>query len=107
MRRDPAAALVARLQSAGFDPRPTGPDSWESRCPAHDGGRHNLSISRGDFGRALIHCHHQPPCEPRDIMAALGMKMGDLFAHEPGRAPPSGNGKANAGPKPKPRAYQT
>ena len=82
MTPDPTAALVARLTLAGFDPRPTGPDSWESRCPGHNGSRRNLSVRRGDDGRALIHCHHADEaggCDHRAILAALGMAEADLF----------------------------
>ena len=79
MQTDPLAALVASLEQGGFDPRETGPDSWESRCPAHRGSRKNLSISRGDDGRCLIHCHHSPGCSPDSIMGALGLSLADLF----------------------------
>ena len=107
MVTDPVAALVAHLESSGFDPRPTGPGAWESRCPAHDGSRHNLSITRGDDGRALIHCHHEPACEPANIVAAIGMTMADLFPSGPACTPPSGDDKASARPKPKCCAYPT
>jgi putative DNA primase/helicase len=40
-------------------------------------------------------------------MAALGLTTADLFSREPGRDPPSGNGKANRGPKPERRAGPT
>jgi hypothetical protein len=50
MSGDPVANLVARLESGGYEPRPAGPDSWESLCPAHKGSRRNLSVSRGDDG---------------------------------------------------------
>ena len=79
MTDDPVAALVSRLESNGFDPRPTGPNTWESRCPAHSGRRHNLSITTGDDGRALIHCHHVPGCTPEAIAAALGLGIAGLF----------------------------
>ena len=101
MQTDPVAALVANLQRGGYDPRSTGPDSWEPRCPAHGGRRRNLSVKKGDDGRALIHCHHEPACEPANIMAAMGMNMADLFPSGPGRTPPSENDKANARTKPK------
>ena len=103
----PVGALVARLESSGFDPRPTGPGAWESRCPAHNGSRHNLSINTGDDGRALIHCHHEPACEPAKIMAAIGMTMADLFPYWSRMHTPSGDDKANARPKPKRCAYPT
>ncbi len=111
MANDPAAAILSKLEQGGFDPESTGPDSWESRCPAHDGRRRNLSIKRGDDGRILVHCHHQPGCDPAAILAALGMTFSGLFpgdsvrvqtsrigkaakAKPDHRGPPSGNGKA-------------
>src|SRR5262249_7651146 len=57
--------------------------------------RHNLSIKRGNLGRVLIHCHHEPSCAPADIMKALGMTLADLYPREPGRSHPSGNSKPN------------
>ena len=80
---DPAAELVARLGAGGFEPRDAGPDAWESRCPGHNGSRHNLSIARGDDGCALVHCHHDDPgaapCTPAAIIAPLGLLVADLF----------------------------
>lgn len=32
-------------------------DGWSARCPAHDDKRNSLSISEGDDGRLLLHCH--------------------------------------------------
>jgi hypothetical protein len=94
MSHDPTAALIERLQRAGFDPRPAGPDAWESRCPAHDGDRRNLSIKRGDNGRALLHCHAYN-CSVRDILTALDMGMADLFPPRDGRPTrPHANGKS-------------
>ncbi len=81
---DPLERLVAALAAHDCDPRERGADSYESRCPAHDGSRHNLSVDRGDDNRVLIHCHHAPGCEVRDIVRAIGLTMADL-------APP-GNG---------------
>ena len=94
MATDPAAALLARLEQGGFEPQPTGPDSWESRCPAHNGRRRNLSVKRGDDGRILVHCHHQPGCDPAAILAALGMTLADLFPSDTARVQPHRNGKA-------------
>ena len=120
---DPLAAILARLEQGGFDPQGTGPDSWESRCPAHNGSRKNLSLARGEDGRALVHCHHAPGCDTAGIMGALGMTMADLYTDDSlgvqtnrngkaarpksdRRGPPSGNVKA-AKAKPPPRAYPT
>jgi hypothetical protein len=96
--RDPTERLVARLKSLGFDPRPTGSDSWESRCPAHDGDRRNLSVSRGDDGRTLVHCHARD-CPAGDIAAALDLDLADLFPpryDRPTPTRPRANGKARA-----------
>ena len=41
---DPIRKLVEKLERGGFAPQSTGPDSWKSRCPAHYGRRHNLSV---------------------------------------------------------------
>lgn len=77
---DPVVNLLSRLASVRCDPRPVGHDSWESRCPAHGGTRHNLSITRGEDGRALVCCHHNPGCDVAAITAALSLESKDLFA---------------------------
>jgi putative DNA primase/helicase len=107
MTTDPVAALVAKLEAAGCGPRSTGPDSWEARCPSHNGGRRNLSVRRGDDGRALLYCHHEPGCDPADIMAALGKTMADLFLPDHGCDRASENGRAKAKSKTEHRAHPT
>ena len=97
MRSDPPQRIIEALQHGGFDPRPTGPDSHQSRCPGHDGDGRSLSISKGDDGCALLHCHAHN-CKPEDIMRALGMEMRDLFLDRNGtpttrRDKPATNGK--------------
>lgn len=49
----------------------------EAKCPAHDDKTASLSISEGDDGRVLLHCH--AGCSPIAICQALGMKLGELF----------------------------
>jgi hypothetical protein len=51
---DGVANVVIRLQESGFDPRKVGPDSWESRCPAHRSAECALPITRG---RKDTHCN--------------------------------------------------
>jgi putative DNA primase/helicase len=80
----PLDLVVSKLRSAGCDPAPTGPDDYESRCPAHRGKRKNLSLRAGDDGRVLLYCHHcndngGPSCSTEAIVAALGLGMEDLF----------------------------
>lgn len=103
---DPLPRLIARLEAGGYDPRPTGPDAYESRCPGHNGSRRNLSIARGDNGGVLLFDHHEPPCSTEDILAPLKLELRDLFAGDPedrthkAAAHASGNGKPAAAPKP-------
>mgnify|MGYP005852013251 CR=1 FL=1 len=56
---------------------------WAVRCPAHDDNRPSLSISEGDAGGALVHCH--AGCTPEAITAALGLRLADLM---PAKAEP-------------------
>lgn len=36
---------------------------WSARCPGHEDRRASLSISEGDDGRALVHCHAGCPVD--------------------------------------------
>jgi len=57
---------------------------WAARCPAHDDKRPSLSISEGEAGGALVHCH--AGCAPEAIMMALSLKLADLM---PAKAQPT------------------
>ena len=46
-------------------------------CPAHEDRRQSLSVSEGDDGRVLLHCH--AGCDPAAVCASLGMTPADLF----------------------------
>src|SRR4051794_23290110 len=51
---------------------------WTCRCPAHDDHRASLSLSLGDDGRLLWHCH--TGCGQREVLEALkanGVMNGD------------------------------
>lgn len=50
---------------------------WMARCPAHDDKTPSLSVSEGDDGRALLHCH--AGCEVEAIVSELGLTMRDLM----------------------------
>jgi hypothetical protein len=50
---------------------------WTAHCPAHEDKNPSLSISEGDAGRALVHCH--AGCTPAAITAALGLTLKDLM----------------------------
>jgi hypothetical protein len=46
-------------------------------CPAHDDSNPSLSISLGNDGRVLLHCH--AGCTVGEICEALGLHVRDLF----------------------------
>ncbi len=50
---------------------------WMARCPAHEDRQASLSVSVGDDGRALVHCHRG--CSVEAVTAALGLSTADLF----------------------------
>ncbi len=50
---------------------------WQARCPGHDDSHASLSVTVGDDGRILLHCH--AGCPPDQVVGALGMKLSDLF----------------------------
>lgn len=50
---------------------------WSARCPAHKDRGPSLSISAGDDGRVLLHCH--AGCSATDVVQAVGLTLSDLF----------------------------
>ena len=58
---------------------------WKARCPAHDDRSPSLSVSEGRDGRVLLKCF--AGCSAEDVLAALGLKMSDLYQS------PNGTGK--------------
>jgi len=75
-----------------FGARPSR-DGYEARCPSnfHVRGDQSwgLSISAGEDGRTLVHCH--AGCETVNVLAAVGLSMADLFVTSNG----STNGKVD------------
>jgi hypothetical protein len=73
--------LLAKLSGV----RPDG-KGWKARCPvpAHGDKNPSLSIAVGNNGAILLKCRSKG-CSAKDIMAAVGMDLRDLFA-------PSANG---------------
>lgn len=64
-----------------------GSGKWKACCPAHDDKDPSLSIKEGSDGRVLLHCW--AGCETRDVTAAIGLELRDLFPGEkqPRRGP--------------------
>ncbi len=52
---------------------------WQARCPSHDDARASLSIAEVS-GKTLMRCH--AGCATAEIVAAMGLKMRDLFPDE-------------------------
>jgi hypothetical protein len=85
----PLETLLARLRGA----KKAG-NGWSARCPSHDDRRASLSIAQGDDGTALVKCH--AGCDSAAILAAVGLKLADLFPAKAGKTP-TGNGKPTPG----------
>lgn len=68
-----------------------------ARCPAHGGGKErtrSLSVREADSGAVLLHCFSG--CETAAVVAAIGLRLEDLF---PPRASAAGAGAAGV-PRP-------
>src|SRR5436190_9589833 len=78
----PVLRLVLRLNAK------RSAKGWIAPCPAHEDHTPSLSINQGTDGRALVKC--LAGCDTNDVLAAVGMKLRDLF---PAKYPqPSRNG---------------
>lgn len=77
---DPVDRVLQTLSGA----KPNGA-GWQARCPAHEDAHASLSVSIGDDGRVLLHCH--AGCATRVIVAAIGLTMRDLFPDRGSREP--------------------
>jgi hypothetical protein len=71
-----AAALLDRLERV----KQTAPGRWLARCPAHEDRSPSLSIRELDDGRVLL--NDFGGCPTSDVLAALGLSMGDLFPRD-------------------------
>jgi 5S rRNA maturation endonuclease (ribonuclease M5) len=70
--------IVRALQEHGSKINPgSGGYKCEAQCPNHDDNNASLSITALS-DRSLVWCH-SPECDTRDVMAALGLTMADLY----------------------------
>jgi 5S rRNA maturation endonuclease (ribonuclease M5) len=53
-----------------------------ARCPAHGDRNASLSLKNSENGSVLMYCH--AGCENVDVMAAIGMTLGDLYDNREG-----------------------
>jgi DNA primase len=71
------ALLLASLDKV----RQTAPGRWIALCPAHADKTPSLAIREIDGDRILIHCFGG--CSVHEVVAAVGMEIGDLFPEKP------------------------
>jgi len=57
--------------------KPAGSGKWKACCPAHDDRDPSLGIREAEDGKVLVHCW--AGCTTRDILAAIGLELRDLF----------------------------
>jgi DNA-binding MarR family transcriptional regulator len=63
--------VVQLLTAKGSTSRPGGAGTnWQ--CPAHDDRAPSLTVTEGEDGKALLHCHAD--CEYDEVMTALGLQ---------------------------------
>lgn len=72
----PTERVLAALEAHHCQPLQNGA-GWMARCPAHEDRRPSLSVSAGEDGRALVHCH--AGCPALSVCSALGLTLGDLM----------------------------
>lgn len=65
--------VLDRLQGV----KQSGTGRWMARCPAHEDKSPSLSVREIDDGRILLHCFGG--CPNGDVLAAIGLRMSDLF----------------------------
>jgi hypothetical protein len=56
-------------------------EGWMAACPAHEDRVPSLGVAVGEEGRILLRCHAD--CELDAVVAALGLRVSDLFAEAP------------------------
>jgi len=69
-------------------------EGYRALCPAHDDREPSLSIKEGNDGRVLLRCF--AGCDTEEVVEALGLRMGDLFAESNGSGNHRGHRKVAA-----------
>ena len=68
----PIDTLLSRLEGVKQHGK-----GYRARCPACGGISAKLSVSEADTGSVLLHCFGG--CVPADVLAAVDLRLGDLF----------------------------
>lgn len=58
-------------------------DGWTARCPTHDDQHNSLSITDGNNGRILLHCHANAGCTYAGIVQEAGVILHNGNGSEP------------------------
>lgn len=72
---DPVTRVLAALSAKGSNIKKQGKE-WKAQCPSHQDNQASLQVGYGDKG-AVLNC--QAGCKTTDVVAALDMKMSELF----------------------------
>lgn len=80
MTATPLDRMVDALHAAGKRTRQAGPGRVMAQCPAHDDRNPSLSVRESSDRTLLVYCF--AGCTTAEVVAALGLRMGDLFATE-------------------------
>lgn len=67
---------LEKVLSSLPDAKPSG-NGYVACCPAHNDKKPSLSVTEGDDGRVLIHCH--AGCSFEQIVEAAGLVPSDLY----------------------------
>ena len=80
----PTERFLSALNTADCKPQESASGcGWAARCPAHDDKSPSLSVSEGDDGKTLVHCH--AGCTPEDVCQKLGLGLSDLMSNPASR----------------------
>ncbi len=90
----PLDRVLDALRDQGCEPRQSG-DHWAARCPAHDDQNPSLSVSEGQDGQALVHCHAGCSCD--SVCESLDLFPAELFPPRTNPATPSTKPPGNPG----------
>ena len=77
------SGVVNALEVGGWQPHLKSDGSYRAKCPAHDGGGHNLSIAESATGKVLTTCHSRD-CTFEAVRSSLGLDH--VNAPEPAKA---------------------
>lgn len=98
----PLQVVLSILKDGGRAVTQSG-EGYAARCPAHNDRSPSLSVSEGDDGRVLLHCH--AGCEAGAVVAALGLTMADLYPPRDGHATGNGRTRPTGSRAPTPRRF--